>query len=258
MRHKHYNCEIMGEIRPSLIIGAILLLAGIHCGANAAGTPPPFSRADNSPTLAKEPAAGLFLVARRGLDDPHFRRCVIYLLQHGSQGSLGLIVNRPSGLKLTDAISNIKDAGPPPRQMFFGGPVEVSTVWMLIRDTQENRLVRHIADDVYFSGDRTILDRLLNEKKPDNALHFYLGHAGWLPGQLALEIKQEDWYVIHADPAVIFSTDPGSIWKRLIEKLDPSGIYAGDDKTMDTPAAAFSHIPPVIDLTNQPGLFQRG
>jgi len=248
----------MGEIRPSLIIGTILLLAGIHCGANAAGATLPFSHADNSLTLAKEPAAGLFLVARRGLDDPHFRRCVIYLLQHGSPGSLGLIVNRPSGLKLTDTISNIKDANAPPRRMFFGGPVEISTVWMLIRDTQESRLVRHIADDVYFSGDRTILDRLLNEKKPDNALHFYLGHAGWLPGQLALEIKQEDWYVIHTDPAVIFSADPGSIWKRLIEKLDPSGIYAGDDKTMDTPTAAFSRIPQVIDLKSQPGFFRRG
>lgn len=248
----------MSEIRPSLIIGAIMMLAGIHCGANAAGVTLPFSRTDNSLTLAKEPAAGLFLVARRGLDDPHFRRCVIYLLQHGSQGSLGLIVNRPSGLNLDDAISNIKDANTPPRRMFFGGPVEISTVWMLIRDTQESRLVRHIADDVYFSGDRTILDRLLNEKKPDDALHFYLGHAGWLPGQLALEIKQEDWYVIHTDPAVIFSTDPGSIWKRLIEKLDPSGIYAGGDNTMDTPAAAYSRIPPVIDLTSQPGPFWRG
>jgi putative transcriptional regulator len=243
----------MGEIRLSLIIGISLLLAGINGAANAAGTTPPFIRADNSITLANEPAAGLFLVAHRTLDDPHFRQSVIYLLQHGPLGSLGLIVNRPSGLKLSDAVSGIKDADTTPRRMFFGGPVEISTVWMLIRDEQESRLVQHIADDVYLSGDRTVLDRLLNEKKPDDSLHFYLGHAGWLPGQLTLEIKQGDWYVIHTDPAVIFSADPGSIWTRLIEKLDPSGIYAGDGKTEDPRAGASSRMPPLIDLTSQFG-----
>jgi putative transcriptional regulator len=218
---------IMGETRLALIIAVILLLTGIPSGMIAAARALPFIHASNSIVQAKEPAAGLFLVARRTLDDPHFRQSVIYLLKHGSLGSLGVIVNRPTELDLSDAVSGIKDGNATPRRVFFGGPVEISTVWMLIRDEQESRLVQHIADDIYLSGDRTVLDRLLSEKKPENALHFYMGHAGWLPGQLALEIKQENWYVIQTDPAVIFTADPGSIWKRLIEKLDPSGIYAG-------------------------------
>ncbi len=81
-----------------------------------------------------------------------------------------------------------------------------------------------------------VLDRLLAEKKPDNALHFYLGHAGWTPGQLTLEIEREEWYIVDADPAVIFSADPESIWKRLIEKIDPSGIIAGSDWPADSPS----------------------
>jgi putative transcriptional regulator len=217
----------MGKIRLSLIIGITLLFAGIPGGTHSAPASVPFIRADASLTRANEPATGLFLVARRTLTDPHFRHSVIYLLQHGAPGTLGLVVNRPSGLTLSDAVSGIQDMDTPPRRVFFGGPVELTTVWMLIRDEEESRLVQHIADDIYLSGDRTVLDRLLAERKPDDALHFYMGHAGWLPGQLQLEIAQEDWYVIHADPALIFSADPQSIWNRLIEKLDPSGIYAG-------------------------------
>jgi putative transcriptional regulator len=228
----------MGVVRTSLIIGSILLLNAIAAGIDASSTAPSFIRTETPVTPVAEPAAGLFLVARRELDDPHFAQSVIYLLRHGPQGTAGLIINRPSGLNLSDAVSDIEDMDLEPRPVFFGGPVEFNTVSMLIRNEQESRLVEHIADDVYLSGDRRVLDRLLTEKKPDNALHFYLGHAGWQPGQLALEIKQGNWYVIAADPAVIFSAKPESIWKRLIEKLDPSGLYASSKWLADAPAGA--------------------
>ena len=219
----------MHRVRSSLIICSILLLTVLAGADDASNTVASFISTNNHPvTPAMEPAAGRFLVARRALDDPHFRQTVIYLLRHGPSGTTGLIINRPSGLNLSDALSKIDGMDLKSRPLFFGGPVEFNTVSMLIRNEQESRLVEHIAEDIYLSGDRSVLDRLLSEKKPDNALHFYLGHASWLPDQLAREIRQEDWYVIDTDPAVIFSTTPESVWKRLIEKLDPSGLYAGN------------------------------
>jgi putative transcriptional regulator len=243
----------MGVVRSSLIIGSILLLTGRAGGIDVSSAAPSFIRTENHPvTQATEPAAGRFLVAGRSLDDPHFRQSVVYLLRHGPSGTVGLIINRPSGLNLSDAVSGIDDMDTVSRPVFFGGPVEFSTVSMLIRNEQESRLVEHIAGDVYLSGDRSVLDRLLTEKKPENALHFYLGHAGWLPGQLAQEIKHEDWYVIDTDPAVIFSARPEAIWKRLIEKLDPSGLYAGN-----TPQQDFSLLPrePHRDVAASPDLY---
>jgi putative transcriptional regulator len=213
-----------------LIICSILLLSALAGADDASNTAPSYISTNNhAVTPATEPAAGRFLVARRALDDPHFRQTVIYLLRHGPSGTVGLIINRPSGLDLSDALSDIDGKDLESRSLFFGGPVEFTTVSMLIRNEQESRLVEHIAGDIYLSGDRSVLDRMLSENKPDNALHFYLGHASWLPEQLAREIRQEDWYVIDTDPAVIFSTRPESVWKRLIEKLDPSGLYAGNN-----------------------------
>lgn len=217
----------MGVLRPSLIIGTLLLLDAIAGGIPVSGDASLFVRTeDHALTLAAEPAAGRFLVARRGLNDPHFRQTVIYLIRHGTSGTVGLIINRPSGLNLSDAVSDIDDTDIRTRPIFFGGPVEFTTVSMLIRNEKESRLVEHIANDIYLSGDRSVLERMITEKKPDDALHFYLGHASWLPGQLAQEIRHDDWYVIDTDPAMIFSAAPETLWKRLIEKLDPSGRYA--------------------------------
>ena len=158
----------MGVVRSSLIIGSFLLLTAIAGGIDASITAPSFIRTENHPvTPVTEPAAGLFLVARRELDDPHFAQSVIYLLRHGPQGTAGLIINRPSGLNLSDTVSDIEATDFESRPVFFGGPVEFNTVSMLIRNAQESRLVEHIADDVYLSGDRGVLDRLLTEKKPD-------------------------------------------------------------------------------------------
>ena len=233
----------MGVTRSSLIIGSFLQLIALAGGADASSTVPiGISTNNHRVTPVTEPAAGRFLVARRTLDDPHFRQTVIYLLRHGPSGTVGLIINRPSGLNLSDALSGIDGKDLTSRPLFFGGPVEFNTVSMLIRNEKENRLVEHIADDVFLSGDRSVLERLLVEKKPDNSLRFYLGHTGWLPDQLVQEIRQEDWYVIDTDSAVIFSANPETIWNRLIEKLDPSGLYAGNAGCPRLPIAAVTRI----------------
>ena len=171
------------------------------------------------------PAPGLFLVSSRNLTDPHFSRTVVYLVAHGENGSLGLIINRPSEIRLTEAVSDIEGEAGDAHALYYGGPVKYSMLTMLVRSETENPLVLHVADDVFFSHDRRVLDRLLAERKPPGSLRFYMGHAGWVAGQLQQEIDHGDWYVVEGDPAAIFSTRPTSIWNRLIEKLDPGGLY---------------------------------
>ena len=51
-----------------------------------------------TPTI--EPHRGSLLVATPQLEDPNFRRSVVLMLEHGSEGSLGVILNRPSSAVL--------------------------------------------------------------------------------------------------------------------------------------------------------------
>jgi putative transcriptional regulator len=209
-----------------LIINVFVLLlasvvanavSGVAQGGSLAGV--------TSLTRAPAPAPGLFLVASRDMTDSRFSQTVIYLVTHNDAGSLGLVVNRPSEILLADAVRGVEADAGDEHPIYYGGPVKHDMITMLIRSEKENPLVRRVAGDVFFSHDRRVLDRLLAEQKPVNALRFYMGHAGWIAGQLQQEIDRGDWYVVEANPAAIFSTRPASLWNRLLEKLDPGGLY---------------------------------
>jgi len=215
----------MRRVRLLIDIVFVLLLAGIASAGEAWLVQGGLLQAAAPVVQQQVPAPGLFLVSSRNLTDPHFKQTVVYLVAHSDDGSLGLIVNRPSELRLADAVSDIEGEAGDAHAIYYGGPVKYSMLTMLLRSDTEDSLVRLVADDVFFSHDRRVLDRLLAERKPVGALRFYMGHTGWVAGQLQQEIERGNWFVVHADPATIFSTRPTSIWNRLIEKLDPGGLY---------------------------------
>jgi hypothetical protein len=69
-----------------------------------------------------------FLIAMPGMADPFFAKTVTYLCQHGREGALGIIVNRPSELTLGDIVQQmgieISAADVSGMPIYFGGPVQ--------------------------------------------------------------------------------------------------------------------------------------
>ncbi len=49
-----------------------------------------------APTLAQAPDKGMLLVATPELRDPRFSETVVLLLHYGSEGALGVAINRPT------------------------------------------------------------------------------------------------------------------------------------------------------------------
>ena len=95
---------------------------------------------------------------------------------------------------------------------------------MLVRSESPTEGMAHVADDVYISADRQVLDEALAAKKPGSELHFYIGHSGWGAGQLDFELTRGSWHVVAADTDAIFSGATNLLWNRLIERLEPMGI----------------------------------
>ena len=202
----------------ALLLLSVIAMAGTSRSMLAAGLP------NDLEVITHEPSAGMFLVAGRELHDPHFSKTIVYILRHDDEGSVGLVVNRPIDLRLSEAIPDLETRQARSHYMHYGGPVAISLVSMLLKDEKESRLIQHISGDVYISADRRVLDRLLAEKRPQARLRFYLGHAGWSAGQLATEIERHDWHVIRADNGLIFNPDSGSLWQQLIDRLEPAGL----------------------------------
>ena len=171
-----------------------------------------------------EPAPGMFLVARRDLMDPWFGQSVVLLLHHNEGGSLGLIVNRRFQATLSDAIPDLEQPEADRHPVFFGGPLGSHRVFMLLRNDKPVPQTQHIAADIYFSAEREVLDHALREKTPGNELHFYIGYASWMSGQLAHELARGSWHLVTGNAAVVFEDGAEDLWQQLIDKLEPPGI----------------------------------
>ncbi|MCP4769584.1 MAG: YqgE/AlgH family protein [Gammaproteobacteria bacterium] len=189
-------------------------------------------------TSTGKPGPGMFLVARRALGDSHFGQSVIYLVEHDEEGTLGLIVNRASAISLSEAVPDIDDERAEAHVLYYGGPVGLPMILMLVRSESATEGMAHVAEDVYISSDRSVLEAALAAKKPASELRLYIGYSGWAAGQLDSELVRGSWHVVAAGTDAVFSGETDSLWDRLIDRLEPAGIQV--DNRPFSPAVAFA------------------
>jgi putative transcriptional regulator len=231
-------------MKPGRVLLLLCLVQGIVQASEAAsfGTvnPVPGGRSVSTASL-EVPAAGVFLVARRGLTDPRFRHSVIYLVAHGEDGTLGLIVNRPGDISLAQAVPDLVEEQAARHLLYFGGPVGLPMILMLARAESAMEGMEQIADDVYISSEQSVLEKALAATQSGLMLRFYIGYSGWAAGQLEFELAHDGWHVVAADIDAIFADETDSLWLRLIEKLEPVGIQTENQSPM--PVVAFAANP---------------
>ena len=185
----------------SLAIACLLLLA-LFPGAPPAGQ-----------ESMRRPAAGMFLVAEPGMQDPRFYRSVILLVQHSADGAMGLIVNRRSEVPVSEALSELEPAIATRHNLYFGGPVEPGRImYMYDRSAQSPDI--GIIENVSFGADYERLKELVTDHGPDS-LRVFFGYAGWASGQLEFELSRGDWTVVPVRAEHVFSSRPDSLWKTL-------------------------------------------
>lgn len=190
------------------------------------------------PAAAGEDVTGQLLVATPELADPNFSRTVVYMLQHDSGGALGLVINRPMGEVPLDRLLGLlaspeTDESDPPEpeagqgpgtgtdlSVFYGGPVERFRAFTL--HSREVMLEHSVPVDeaTAFNVQADVLYALAEGTGPRHTL-FLLGYAGWGPGQLESELERGDWYVVAADPGLIFNDEPARTWERAVVRYTP-------------------------------------
>jgi putative transcriptional regulator len=169
--------------------------------------------------LSSEPklSKGKFLVASRDMKDTRFSRSVILVISYDSKGAMGLIINRPSRVKLAKVLPEIKGIRPSDT-IYIGGPVAGHRLQILIRSGVNPRGSYHIFGDIYVSADRKVLQRMINRKVSGEEFHVYVGYAGWAPGQLEKEVLKGGWHIFPADAEAVFGKKPSNIWQEFIRK----------------------------------------
>jgi putative transcriptional regulator len=166
----------------------------------------------------------VFLVASPLLVDPNFVRSVVLLCEHDDEGSMGLVVNRPSDASLTEAMSVLQPH--PGQKLWFGGPVQRDIVIVLHRDLDMPG-ARAIADGMAVGGDEEALLDLVRGPRHRDA-RVCAGYAGWGAGQLAAELESRSWIVCPARARFVFDTDPATTWAEVLRSLGPRFAYLAD------------------------------
>jgi putative transcriptional regulator len=168
-----------------------------------------------------------FLIAMPNMTDPNFAGALTYICDHNPEGALGLVVNRPIDLSLAKLFEQIgitlEDARLRDLPAYFGGPVQVERGFVLHRPVGHWSSTLSVNDRVGLTTSKDILEAAGHGDGPEQII-VALGYAGWGPGQLETEIKQNAWLTVRADPALIFDLPPEERFFAAMQLLgiDPS------------------------------------
>jgi putative transcriptional regulator len=172
--------------------------------------------------MTEQSLEGWFLVAGRHLSDPNFFRSVVLMLQHASEGAMGLVVNRPSAVSIDGILSR---EGPIPcghAPVYTGGPVEPTSLFILHNDVRLSGTDHEITPGLYLAGSESSFEHVVRSP-PDpqlkNRFRLLSGYAGWGPGQLENELARGDWHTLPADGLVVLDDDPYGIWEICTRRV---------------------------------------
>ena len=191
------------------------LAAGLLVASIAVQGVPALPAPDGDPSRLRP---GLFLYAAPGLPESRFAETVILLVEHGPEGSMGVVVNRPTERTTRDAL-DLEAAGDADLPLYWGGPVQPETVLALVRSRRRGRGARTVLPGVHLTGDAAEVQKALEREDRDAVLRVYSGYAGWGKGQLPDEVRARVWVLDRADARSVFSTEPDRLWRRVFSIL---------------------------------------
>lgn len=166
---------------------------------------------------------GTLLISAPMMQDPNFRRSVVLLCERNDQeGAFGLILNRELDVQLSDVLDEYATYNP---QLYLGGPVQRETLHYLHTRPDDIPGGIPLSDDVIWGGNFEVVQQLAkNGDISAETLRFFLGYAGWGPGQLEAELDEDAWIPASATADLIFDTDPDQLWRTVLRRM--GGEYA--------------------------------
>ena len=164
-----------------------------------------------------KPVTAILLAAQSELSDPFFADSVVLVMNNLGPAPIGIIINRPTSVAVSSLFPDLKRLAKLPDKVYFGGPVEVSSVWFLFRAAKPPKEAVQVLDGVCLSANRTLLLQLLGRDQPLDGMRIFAGHSGWAPGQLEGEIRSGAWTLEHAEPDAIFNGQSEHPWPSAPE-----------------------------------------
>lgn len=162
------------------------------------------------------------LIAMPGLEDPNFARTVTYICEHSDTGAMGIVINRPTDLKIKEVYDQmeipVSDHSGDNTQVYIGGPVEEQRGFILHSREHDWDSTLNINEHISVTTSRDILEAMARGRGPQKTL-IALGYAGWEAGQLEQEILDNAWLSTPADSSILFELPPSQRWEAAAKLI---------------------------------------
>ncbi|MEN0003722.1 MAG: YqgE/AlgH family protein [Bacteroidota bacterium] len=165
--------------------------------------------------VQNEVGVGKLLLAEPFMLDPNFKRSVVLLCEHGGEGTIGFIMNKPLNMKIDQLLEDFPEDFE--AEVFFGGPVQTDTIHYLhccgplLDDSTE------VSGGIYWGGDFEKLKFLIRSKLiHPRDIRFFVGYSGWSEGQLSDEMGYGSWVLADMDANYLFKSKPAQLWEQVM------------------------------------------
>lgn len=182
-------------------------------------------------TYINSPPLGLtdhFLVASPSLQDGLFSRSVVYICAHNNQGALGVVINKPSPLKMEHLFRSIHKETPPmfaDSWLLCGGPIHAMRSFMIHTPVGNWQSSFYVNDQIAVTTSPDIVESLSQQKTLPFKSLATLGCSGWAGGQLEEEITRNDWIITPAFSEIIFDLPLAERYDAALQSIAP-GIHS--------------------------------
>lgn len=155
-----------------------------------------------------ESLSGKLLIASPSMSD-YFRRTVVLVVEHTTDGAFGLVLNRPSEATVGEAVPELAELIGEEHVLHIGGPVQSNAVTAIGEHAEPGDATKLIVGTV------GMVDL---DQPPDLAqLRVFAGYAGWAAGQLDGEVEAEAWIIEQAQPDDPFAD--GDLWASVLDRM---------------------------------------
>jgi putative transcriptional regulator len=161
---------------------------------------------------------GHLLLSNATLFDPNFRRTVVLIGHHDEDGAVGVVLNRPLGVPVADAVPPLADLVDTAEELFEGGPVQPDAAVVVAEFLDPS-----IASVVAFGTVGFLPDEVDGDERTGIVrARIFAGYSGWGPGQLEAELDEDAWLLTPATEADVFCDDPHHLWDAVVTRLGPA------------------------------------
>jgi putative transcriptional regulator len=165
----------------------------------------------------QEPQKGKVLISEPFLMDNYFKRSIVLITEHNTEGTVGFVLNKPVNVNINEVVESFPKME---ADLSLGGPVSTNTLHYLhtLGDIIPNSIP--VIGNIYWGGDYSVVERLISSGSINREqIRFFLGYSGWSPSQLEQELTNNAWVVADIKPEEIMLPLNRQFWTKTLRRL---------------------------------------